>query len=396
MAPKESEPGTQTPKPGEKSAKPIPLPPGSDPALAAAVSRIEDRLAAIERQLDGGVPGEAAPATEAASTSPRYSAKFPPPHVMLGNPLSGYVTTVLLCLIAGVIIASPWVIYQIWAFVGVGLHPHERRFVNIYGPMSFLLFVCGGALFYFYLLPVGLAALMSPTSNIIIDGIAVVDSSFLLRDYFNFVAMMTLVFGLVFETPLVVMFLARTGIIPLSTLARQQKAVILIIAVVAALLTPTQDPVSMAAMGVPLLILYEFGLLLAWLAIRRAKRREAEDEEPWGEYEKQNEQPWQHPDRPASASGAAEPPAPAPETVAAEGPPPDPEEDPYAEHTRREQELYGHPPPAAEPSPQTTEPPPQTTEPPQSTEPPDEAAPPATDDAPPPPDHGLPPEERMK
>ncbi len=400
MLPKEPEPpGAEAPKTGPEGAKPAPLPPGSDRALAAAVTRIEDRLAAIEKRLAGIAPAEAeaVPRAGAAPDSPRYSAKFPPPHVMLGNPLSGYVTTILLCLIVGVIIASPWVLYQIWAFVGVGLHPHERRFVNTYGPMSFLLFVSGGALFYFLLLPMGLAALMSPTSNIVIDGVAMVDSSFLLRDYFNFVAMMTLIFGLVFETPLVVMFLARTGIIPLGTLARQQKFVILIIAVVAAVLTPTQDPVSMAAMGVPLLVLYEFGLLLAWLAIRRAKRKEAEEDEPWDQYEKENEQPWQSPDRPPSGPAATEapvaavpelPPEPtAPAPAAAEGPPPEPTEDPYAEHIRREQQLYGSRPPD---EPQT----PARAETKAAESPAQPADPPAQPDVPN--DHGLPPEGRMK
>jgi sec-independent protein translocase protein TatC len=406
MVPKE--PDTEAPKPGEKGAKPAPLPPGSDPALAAAVGRIEERLAAIEKRLDGVAPAETVPQGDAASDSPRYSAKFPPPHVMLGNPLSGYVTTILLCLIVGIIIASPWVLYQIWAFVGVGLHPHERRFVNTYGPMSFLLFVSGGALFYFLLLPMGLAALMSPTSNIVIDGVAMVDSSFLLRDYFNFVAMMTLIFGLVFETPLVVMFLARTGIIPLGTLARQQKIVILIIAVVAAVLTPTQDPVSMAFMGVPLIVLYEFGLLLAWLAIRRAKRREAEGEEPWDQYEKENEQPWQSPDRPPSGPAATEAPAAAapeqpatPAPAAADGLPPEPAEDPYAEHIRREQQLYGsHPPDEAQtpaqaetpPGDQAAESPAQPADPP--AQPPAAEPPPAEPGIPD--DHGLPPQGRMK
>jgi len=270
LIPKESEAAAKVPKAEERRPAP-PLPPGSDPALAAAIHRIEERLAAAEKRLDAP-SAEPAVAGTGATTTTTYSRKFPPPHIMLGSPLSGYVTTVLLCLIAGVMIASPWILYQIWAFVSIGLRPRERQFVYTYGPMSFLLFVGGGVLFYFYLLPVGLAALMSPTANIVIDNVAMIDAGFLLRDYFNFVAMMTLVFGLVFETPLVIMFLARTEIVPLRTLVHQQKVVILIMTILAAVLTPTQDPVSMIAMGLPLIGLYELGLLMAWLGQRRAQR----------------------------------------------------------------------------------------------------------------------------
>ena len=200
------------------------------------------------------------------------------PRLILGNPLTGYVTTILLCIIVGVIVASPWVLYQIWSFIAVGLHAHERKFVNRYGPFSFVLFLAGGSLFYFLMLPMALKALMSPTMDIMVNGRTLIDPSFILKDYFNFVAVMTLVFGIVFQTPLIVMFLARTNIIPLRTLASQQRLVILIMTVVAALLTPTVDPISMAAMAVPLILLYELGLGLAWLSERAGRKRRAEEE----------------------------------------------------------------------------------------------------------------------
>ena len=223
------------------------------------------------------------------------------PHLILGNPLTGYLTTILLCIICGIILASPWVIYQIWAFIGVGLHPHERRFVHRYGPMSFVLFLGGGALFYFLLLPLGLQALMSPTADIVVDGISLIDPSFLLNDYFRFVAVMTLIFGIVFQTPLVVLFLARTHIVPLRTLARQQRFVILLMTVVAAFLTPTTDPVSMAAMAIPLIVLYEIGLLMAWFSERKQLREEREQEErerKEAEEQEAQEQPYGEPQEP--------------------------------------------------------------------------------------------------
>jgi len=238
--------------------------PAAAPEASPEDRDLEHRLEAVERQL-----GLNASAGEPAA--------LPPPRLIQGGPLNAYTVLLTLCVIMGVTLASPWILYQIWAFVGVGLHPHERRFVYTYGPSSLLLFLGGGAAFYWLLLPLFLRALMSPMAGIVINGRQMVDTSFLLTDYFNFVAVMALVCGVIFETPLVVLFLARTGLVSLSTLARQQKLVILIMTIIAAVLTPTVDPFSMTVVAVPLILLYEIGLLLAWLAERSSRRRQAKE-----------------------------------------------------------------------------------------------------------------------
>lgn len=189
-------------------------------------------------------------------------------HIIPGSPVSVYITIVIMCVLVGTMVASPWIIYQIWAFIAVGLYAHERKFIYIYGPLSFLLFIAGASLFYFFLLPLGLRALMAPAADI-----EILDASYVLSDYAKFFAWLTIVFGLAFQTPLIVIFLARTGIVSLGTLARKQKYVILVMTVAAAVLTPTQDPISMLAMAVPLVFLYEIGLLVAWLSARRQARR---------------------------------------------------------------------------------------------------------------------------
>ena len=234
------------------------------PPLAPEDRNLEHRLEAVERQL--GLNGSAG-----------EPAKVPPPRLIQGGPLNAFTVVLTLCIVMGVILASPWILYQLWAFVGVGLHPRERRFVYTYGPASLILFLGGGAAFYWLLLPVFLAGLMSPMFGIVINGRQMVDTSFLLIDYFNFVAVMALVCGVIFETPLVVLFLARTGLVSLSTLARQQKLVILIMTIVAAVITPTVDPFSMTVVAVPLILLYEVGLLLAWLAERSSRRRQTKE-----------------------------------------------------------------------------------------------------------------------
>jgi sec-independent protein translocase protein TatC len=275
---KNNAPEPPPPETPPKTEAPPPAQAGREPG-AAIPKAMEDRLAAIESRiarLEGGPsaanpPGPGAPAA-GATTKPPQS------RLILSGPMTGYIMIILMCLITGVIVASPWVIYQIWAFVGVGLHSHERKHVYLYGPASFLLFIGGGSLFYFYVLPKGLEALMSPTAGIKINGASLIDPSFMLEDYLYFVALMTLVFGIAFQTPLVIMFIERIGLVPLKTLVKQQRLIILIMVVIAAFITPTIDPVSMTAMAVPLILLYEIGLLAAWVTGRKRRKKKAAEE----------------------------------------------------------------------------------------------------------------------
>jgi Tat protein translocase TatC len=194
------------------------------------------------------------------------------PRMLPGGPTTVFGTIIVICLAAGVLIASPWIFYQIWAFVGVGLHEHERKFVYIYGPFSLLLFL-SGAVFAYFTLMLMLQALMSIGTSI-----RVVDpSQYTLTDYVKFVAWTALAFGLAFQTPLVVMFLERTGIVPFGSLVRQQRIVILAMCILGAVFTPGTDPVSMASLTVPLILLYEVGLILAWLTGRKRRKLAAEE-----------------------------------------------------------------------------------------------------------------------
>ncbi len=250
-----------------------------DSPLAPALKAIEKRLLDLKRRLDAIAP-EKETGPEASEEDVAYAERFPSPRIIQPSPLTGYVTIILLCVICGIILGSPWILYQIWAFVGVGLYPNERRFIYLYGPFSFFLFIGGAATFYFFLLPVGLEALMGPTAGVLVDNMPMVEPSFLLNEYFKFVALLTLVFGIVFQTPLVVMFIAWTEIVPIKTLFKQQRVVLLILCVLAAMFTPP-DPVTMGLMAVPMVLLYQLGLLLAWITLRKKRRRRTEEEEDW-------------------------------------------------------------------------------------------------------------------
>jgi sec-independent protein translocase protein TatC len=211
-----------------------------------------------------------------------------PPRIMMGSPITGIMAIIIVTTVVGLFVASPWVLYQLWAFIAVGLHEHERKFVRTYGPISFFLFVGGSAVFYFLLLPLILAALMSPALMIKVEGAQLIDPSVLLSDYLKFIALMTIIFGAMFETPLIVIFLARTGIVPLETMARKQKLIIFILIVAGAIIAPAGDPVSCGVMAGMLILLFEIGLLAAWILTRRQRKREAleaaqnKDEPPLG------------------------------------------------------------------------------------------------------------------
>ena len=406
------------PKPDEKeapaaeSAEPAAIP-GANPVLAEVIRKIDRRLAAIEARVERLFP-ETAAASPGTEAKPAPSGKPPPPSLILGGPMTGYVTIILLCVLCGMILGSPWILYQIWTFIGVGLHPHEQKFVHIYGPFSFLLFVGGAATFYFVMLPVALQALMTPTSGIEMDGVPLIDPSFFLNDYFKFVAMMTLIFGVVFQTPLIVMFLARTEIVPLGTLFRKQRIVLMILVVLSAVFTP-QDPVTMVMMAIPLVLLYQLGLLLSWISIRRRRRRQAreEGEEPWDDYQRENEGPWQPDREPTGEQALAEEPEPDQTQATTDEEPAEDQadeyEDPYAEFQGDddyawEQETYGESETdGQQPDDDADEPDDEGAPPPDQQEPPDHEPP--GDDRPDeqqdesdqmPDDYYIPPEDRMK
>ena len=169
---------------------------------------------------------------------------------------------------AGIVLSSPWLFYQLWAFVAVGLYPRERRHVVWAVPTCSVLFI-GGALFFlfvvaddvlFYLLQMskwmGVMPLITFSSHV------------------SFMTSMMVVFGLAFQTPLVIVTLRALGIVSMRALHRYRRHVIVGILILAALMTPP-DPFSQLAMAVPMWLLYELGILLSYLLVRGRRASEA-------------------------------------------------------------------------------------------------------------------------
>ncbi|MDB5334391.1 MAG: Sec-independent protein translocase, TatC subunit [Planctomycetaceae bacterium] len=158
-------------------------------------------------------------------------------------------------LVAGLMLSSPWVFYQMWLFVAAGLYPHERKYVYIYLPMSLFLFF-GGAIFCFF-------AVIPFVLNFLFDFNIWLDITIQprLTEYVSFVVILPVMFGISFQLPLVMLFLERINVFNVKVFREKRRLAILAIAFLSMILTPS-DPVSMMLMMIPLCLLYELGIML--------------------------------------------------------------------------------------------------------------------------------------
>jgi len=172
------------------------------------------------------------------------------------SPAEPFMVSLKVWLVAGLIIAAPVLIWEFWAFVGPAFTTREKRyFYPIVGATTGL-FLGGVALAYFVVLPKGLQWLLSfGAGNFNIQNRA--------SDYFTFVALFVLAFGAVFELPVVLVLLARVGVIDDKFLRKNRSYAMVILAVVSAVITPSQDAFSMLAMLIPLVVLYEISIHLS-------------------------------------------------------------------------------------------------------------------------------------
>lgn len=161
------------------------------------------------------------------------------------------------CLIAAVIIASPFILLQLWKFISTGLYEKEKKAVLPYIPFSYLLFATGVAFGYFLLVPLALYYLAGYGSPEIIE------MNITLEYYLSFFLMFTIALGFVFQTPLVMMFLAKASVFSPKDYTSVRKYVIIAAFIVAAVVTPGPDPLSQILLAFPLLGLYELGIALS-------------------------------------------------------------------------------------------------------------------------------------
>jgi sec-independent protein translocase protein TatC len=180
-----------------------------------------------------------------------------PQHVSTFNVTEAFMVYFKVSLVTGLVIGSPWIFFQIWSFIAVGLYPHEKKYVNYYLPFSIGLFLAGAALCEFAVLPKAIEVLLSFNEWMGLE------PDLRLNEWLGFAMMMPLIFGISFQTPLVMLFTDKIGIIEADTYRSYRKIAWFVLAIIAAVITPTVDAVSMLFLWVPLCFLYELGIILA-------------------------------------------------------------------------------------------------------------------------------------
>ncbi|HEY7648027.1 MAG TPA: twin-arginine translocase subunit TatC [Methylomirabilota bacterium] len=165
-------------------------------------------------------------------------------------------------LIAGMFIASPAILWQVWAFVAPGLYQKEKKYAAPFVIIGSLMFIAGGAFSLFVVTPYAINFMLSFARPGLQPMISI-------GSYIDFLLKFTLAFGLVFELPLGLTLAARMGVVTPKTLARNRKYAILGAFVAAAALTPTPDAFNQCLMAGPLILLYEVGIVSARVFGRR-------------------------------------------------------------------------------------------------------------------------------
>jgi sec-independent protein translocase protein TatC len=178
----------------------------------------------------------------------------------------GFTLAMMLALYAGIVLACPFLLYFLAQFILPALTPKEKKLLNPVFAAGVGLFLAGVALAYFAVIPAGLRFFLDYNKYL---GIR---SQWVIENYVSFISHMCLAFGICFELPLVVLALAKLGLVTARFLREKRAYVIVIIFIVAAVITPTTDMVNQCLLAVPMCVLYEACIWIAWWMERRSRR----------------------------------------------------------------------------------------------------------------------------
>ncbi len=181
---------------------------------------------------------------------------------------AGYFSLVIsLGLYLGIVVAMPWVLYQIWQFVAPGLYKHERRGVAGFIIPSMFLFLGGIAFGYFIVLPTMLNFLVGMTTN------GPIKPLISINEYFDLILIVLVGLGIIFELPVLIFILSLFGIVTPKFLLKNFRYAMLIITVLAAIATPTPDATTMLIFMAAMVLLYLLGVLVSYFVVRRKRSR---------------------------------------------------------------------------------------------------------------------------
>lgn len=168
-------------------------------------------------------------------------------------------------LVSGIILAMPYLSYQVIMFISPALSPKEKKSVYLILPWISLMFAAGVVFGYFILIP--------PATNFLITfGSDIATPQIRIGSYISIITRLLLAIGLVFELPVITTFLARLGIITSKWLADKRRITVLVAFILAAIITPTFDPVNQTLVAIPIIVLYEMSIWLAKIFGRKKPR----------------------------------------------------------------------------------------------------------------------------
>lgn len=191
------------------------------------------------------------------------------PTVVFTKAQEKFIAYLKLSAVAALFVGSPVCLWQAWAFVSAGLYPHERRYVLTFAPSSLLSFVTGVLFFYFLMMPWGLQFLLA------FGGDPSIQPMIQVSEHISFFLMLSLIMGMVFELPLVMLFLTKVHIVTWQQFAEKRRFAILFGFILAAILTPP-DVFTQVMLALPFCFLYEIGILVSRVGMVTAG--EGEDE----------------------------------------------------------------------------------------------------------------------
>jgi sec-independent protein translocase protein TatC len=183
------------------------------------------------------------------------------------EPTEAFMLYMQMCFFAAIFMVSPYLLYQVWAFIAPGLYPHEKKYAVPFIVFGSLFFVVGGLFGHYVLFPVTFRFLGQYAGP---------DMSFKpkISEYFSFYSWFLLALGLVFQIPIIIFVLARIGLVTASFLMRNFKYAVLAAFIISAVITPSGDMVNQTVLAMPILGLYLLGALVAWI-FGKPRRKEA-------------------------------------------------------------------------------------------------------------------------
>jgi sec-independent protein translocase protein TatC len=181
------------------------------------------------------------------------------------RPTEGLETFFKVSLLSGAILAMPIILYEFWRFIEPGLTRNERRYIYVFIPSALLLFALGILFAWFVLAPAAITFLANFMPEIF-------DANWTSQEYISFITRLLFWIGLSFEMPIIIYFIARVGLVTAAGLRQQWRVAIVVIAVLAAVITPSVDPVTMLLTMGPLVVLYLISIGLAAIGQRQFER----------------------------------------------------------------------------------------------------------------------------